>query len=287
MTFSIVAYDPKEQSWGVGVASKFLAVGALVAWAQADAGAIATQALMRVSFGPDGLALLGAGKSAQQTLDILLANDPNPTPRQVGIVDAKGGSAAHTGPDCNDWKGHRLGEGFACQGNTLTGLEVLDAMVTTFKSAPGELGDRLLAALLAGDEAGGDRRGKQAAGLLVVKPGGSYGGTHDRYLDLRVDNHPDPVHQLRELVDLHHLYFGQTQPEDLIPITQPIASELQSIMIAEGYIAGEATGIWDAASKQAFWKLVGTENLEERWQIDGETDTIDRVALDYLRKQFS
>lgn len=284
-TFSIVAYDPAEEAWGVAVASKFLAAGAVVSWAKAGAGAVATQALARVSFGTDGLAMLAAGKSASETLAALLAADPGREDRQVGIVDAHGGAAAHTGASCFAWAGHRVGEGFTCQGNILTGPETLDAMAETFQTATGELADRLVAALLAGDTAGGDRRGKQAAGVLVVRHNGGYGGDNDRYLDLRVDDDPEPVKRLQELVAMHHLFFGKPRPEDQLPIDESLARELQALLLRAGY-AVPITGVWDTASQQAFWALVSNENLEERWAIDRQPDRIDQVALAYLRRRF-
>jgi uncharacterized Ntn-hydrolase superfamily protein len=286
MTYSIVAFDPDEQAWGVAVASKFLAVGALVSWAQAGAGAVATQALCKVGFGPDGLALMAQGKSAQETLEFFLKNDPGAAGRQVGMVDSRGGAAAHTGSECMDWAGHRIGEGFTCQGNILTGGDTLDTMAEVFKSATGELADRLVAALMAGDTVGGDRRGKQAAAVVVARPNGGYGGDTDRYLDLRVDDDPEPVLKLQSLLASHHLFFGRPRPEDLIPITESIVRELQALLIAQGYYKGTVNGVWDDDSKRAFWNMIGSENLEERWHIDGDTDKIDSVALRYLRERF-
>jgi uncharacterized Ntn-hydrolase superfamily protein len=285
-TFSIVAYSPVEQAWGVAVASKFLAAGALVSWAQAGAGAVATQSLAKVGFGPDGLAMMASGKSAAETLTALLATDPNRDHRQVGIVDVKGGAAAHTGSGCNAWAGHKLGDGFTCQGNILTGPETLEAMADTFVNTSGELADRLLAALLAGDTIGGDRRGKQSAGLLVVKANGGYGGDNDLYLDLRVDDDPEPVRKLVKLVEYHHLFFGTPRPEDRQPITPDIARQLQRWLQAQGYIARQPDGLWDDGWKKAFWAMVGSENLEERWNIEHEPDFIDSVALNYLRQRF-
>lgn len=286
MTYSIVAHDAEEQAWGVAVASKFLAVGSLVTWAQAGAGAVATQAFVRVSFGPDGLALLAQGKTAQETLDMLLEHDPKARTRQIGIVDAQGGTAAHTGSGCHEWAGHRMGAGFTCQGNILTGPETLEAMAGAFTSASGELADRLAAALMAGDTVGGDRRGKQSAAVLVVRPNGGYGGDTDRYLNLRVDDHPEPVRELARLVGIHHLFFGTPRPEDLLPVDQTIARELQRMLAAQGYTQRDPDGTWDDESKRAFWMLVGNENLEERWNVDGNPDVIDRVALEYLRERF-
>lgn len=285
-TFSIVAYDPDEKSWGVAVASKFLAAAALVNWAQAGAGAVATQSHAKISFGPDGLALLSQEKTATETLATLLENDPNREQRQVGIVDAKGNVAAHTGADCTEYAGHKLGKNFCVQGNILKGAEVLTAMAEAYQNATGELSDRLVAALRAGEGAGGDKRGKQSAGVLVVKANGGYGGDNDRYIDLRVDDDEQPVKKLRQLLDSHHLFFGETKAEDLLQIDKTIALELQNIMVGQGYMGGEVDGKWDEVTKQAFWVLVGNENLEERWSLENQPNMIDRVALEYLRKRF-
>ena len=286
MTFSIVAYDPQAQALGVAVASKFLAVGAAVGWAKADVGAVATQAFAKIGFGPDGLALMASGKSAQETLAQLLKDDPKAAERQVGVVDAHGGSAAHTGSQCFDWAGHRVGEGFTCQGNILVGAQVVDAMADAFKHSHGALETRLYAALVAGDQAGGDRRGRQSAAILVVKPQGGYGGDTDRYLDLRVDDHADPVPQLGNLLQMHQLYFGATRPEDVMPIGAEIAAELQHLMRRLGHYQGEANGQWDEPTRQGFWALVGNENLEGRWSPDLNPHLLDKVILDYLRQRF-
>ena len=285
-TFSIVAHDPEENAWGVAVASKFLAAGAVVSWAQANVGAIATQAFAKVGYGPDGLALMASGMSAQDTLNRLLADDPKREERQLGIVDANGNAAAHTGANCFEWAGHVIGEGFTCQGNILAGEVVPQSMASAFRATRGELAERLVAALAAGDRVGGDRRGKQSAAVLIVKPNGGYGGDTDRYLDLRVDDHEEPVTQLGKLLTMHNLYFGQTNPKDLLPIDDEIATELQQILITLDYMQGEADGKWDALTRQAFWEMIGNENLEERWNMDGDTDRIDKVVLDYLRRRF-
>lgn len=284
-TFSIAAYDPDEQAFGVGVASKFLAVGAAVPWVRAGVGAVATQAYAKITFGVDGLALLASGKSAQETVDMLLKDDPLREQRQVGIVDNQGRSAAHTGGECFNWAGHRTFDGFTCQGNILASAQVVDAMADAYRAATGELADRLLAALFAGDEAGGDRRGKQGAAVYVARPNGGYGGDNDRYLDLRVDDDPTPLKKLAELVDMHHLYFGKPKPEDRLPITEALARELQAMTRAGGYSSAEPSGAWDDASIQAFFALTSNENLEERWRTD-DAHTIDRIALDYLRRKF-
>ncbi|MCC6616988.1 MAG: DUF1028 domain-containing protein [Anaerolineae bacterium] len=287
MTFSIVACDLETQAFGVAVASKFLAAASVVSWARADAGAVATQALGKVSFGQDGLVRMAGGKTAQETLTALLAADPGRARRQVGMVDRHGNAAAHTGEGCHHWAGHRVGDGYSCQGNLLVGKEVIDAMAEAFEGTAGELADRLMAALLAGDQAGGDRRGKQSAGLLVVKPNGGYGGDNDRYLDLRVDDDADPVARLKGLVAMHHMFFGMPDPNDQQPITPDLARELQAILCTGGYRQAEPDGHWDEPSIHAFWALVGNENLEERWDIEGDTGSIDRVALAYLRERFA
>jgi uncharacterized Ntn-hydrolase superfamily protein len=284
-TFSIVAYDDVEDAWGVAVASKFLAAAAVVNWARAGAGAVATQAYAKVGFGPDGLALMAGGKSASEALEHLVANDPLREERQVGLVDTSGGAAAHTGKECFNWAGHKVGEGFTCQGNILAGPQVIESMAHAFLAGSGELADRLVAALLAGDAAGGDRRGKQSAGVLIVKAGGGYGGDNDRYLDLRVDDDPAPVQKLQKLVEIHHLFFGEPRPEDMMPITGELARELQSYLQGHGYIKHEPSGEWDEATRQAFRALVGNENLESRWSLDRSPNHIDRIALDYLRER--
>lgn len=284
-TFSIAAYDPAEYAWGAAVASKFLAAGALVVWARAGAGAVATQAFAKVSLGPDGLDLMENGMSAQAALDRLLENDSDRDHRQAGFVDAQGRVAAYTGPDCFEWAGHRTGTLYTCQGNILTGPETLDAMAEAFETTPGELAVRLVAALKAGDTAGGDRRGKQSAGIVVVRPNGGYGGDNDRYLDLRVDDHPDPVTRLAELLALHQLYFGTTAPDQLLAIDGALARELQTMLVRQDYYAGPVSGQWDQPSIDAFWAFVGTENLEERWTPD-DAHRLDPVILDFIRTRF-
>jgi len=286
MTFSIVAYDPDEEAWGVAVASKFLAVGAAVPWVRAGAGAVATQSYAKISFGTDGLGMMATGMSAEETLQRLLEADPGQATRQVGIVDSHGRAAAHTGTECNAWAGHRIGVGFACQGNILTGGEVLEAMATAYMSAQGELADRLMAALLALDQAGGDRRGRQSAAIYVARIDGGYGGDNDRYLDLRVDDDPDPVNRLEGMVSLHHLYFGETRPQDRIEINEALVRELQVLMAGQGYYSGVINGAWDDVTRTAFDKLIGTENLEERWRTTDAPTHIDRVVLAYLRGRF-
>ncbi len=201
-TFSIVAFDPKTGDLGVAVASKFLAVGSVVPYAQAGVGAIATQSFANTTFGPKGLALLKKGLTPSQVLKQLLANDKDRELRQVGIVDAKGRAAAFTGKKCLPWAGHIVGKGFAVQGNILAGEQVVKAMAKAFQETQGELAERLMAALEAGEQAGGDARGKQSAAILVVRKRAGYGGFDDRYIDLRVDDHPEPVKELKRILTI-------------------------------------------------------------------------------------
>lgn len=206
-TFSIVGFDPKTKELGIAVQSKFLGVGAVVPWAKAGVGAVATQSWANTTFGPNGLALMEKGKSADATLKQLLADDPGSARRQVGIVDAKGGTATFTGESCMDWAGGVQGDNYCAQGNILAGEKVVKAMAETFEKTEGDLGARLIAALQAGQEAGGDKRGKQSAALLVVKEKGGYAGYNDRYRDIRVDDHETPIKELARIYQLHKRYF--------------------------------------------------------------------------------
>ncbi len=205
-TFSIVGFDPESGELGIAVASKFLAVGAVVPWAKAGVGAVATQAFANTTYGPEGLELLASGLGAHDALDRLVAADSDKERRQVGMVDAKGASATFTGKECIAWAGGKAGKYFACQGNILVGEETVNAMAETFEQAQGDLAVRLVKALKAGEEAGGDSRGKQSAALLVVKEAGGYLGLNDRYIDLRVDDHPEPIDELQRLLRIQLSY---------------------------------------------------------------------------------
>ncbi|MBI2845443.1 MAG: DUF1028 domain-containing protein [Chloroflexi bacterium] len=283
-TFSIVAYDPSAEEWGVGVQSKFLAVGALVPWAKAKVGAIATQAWANLSYGPEGLHLLNRGLSAQEVVEELTKDDPDREKRQLGVVDGQGRAASFTGKECLHWAGGIVGDGFCCQGNILVSEETVKAMARAFEETQGELAERLIAALLAGQEAGGDSRGQQGAGLLVVKDKGSYGGFIDRMIDLRVDDHPTPILELKRILELHRLYFGQTDPEKLVKLDAPVVKELQERMSRTGHYQGPLHGDYDDATRQALRNLVGRENLEDRWRED---EMIDGVVLSYLLQHFT
>jgi uncharacterized Ntn-hydrolase superfamily protein len=282
-TFSIVACDPEKQEWGIGVQSKFLAVGSAVPWARAGVGAVATQSWANTSYGPRGLAMMEKGSCAQEVVTQLTEEDKDRALRQVGVVDSRGNSAAFTGEECYEWAGHLVGQHFACQGNILVSEDTVEAMAQTFEATQGALPLRLLAALLAGQKAGGDRRGQQSAALLVVREGGGYGGFNDRYVDLRVDDHTAPIEELAHLLKLHSLYMGETDPNNLVKIEGKVAREIQEILARTGYYRGPATASYDAATKQALRDLVSTENLEERWRDD---DLLDGVILDFVRERF-
>ena len=205
-TFSIVGFDPLTGELGIAVASKFLAVGSVVPWARAGVGAIATQAYANTTYGPEGLDLLASGLSAQQVADSLVKADTGRDQRQLGIVDAQGRSATYTGKTCTSWAGGKAGPNFACQGNILVSQATVDALASTFERTEGELAVRLLEALKAGDAAGGDSRGKESAALLVVKAGGGYSGFNDRYVDLRVDDDPEPIQELSRILSIQLAY---------------------------------------------------------------------------------
>jgi uncharacterized Ntn-hydrolase superfamily protein len=281
-TFSIVARDPNTGELGVAVASKFLAVGSIVPWAQAGVGAIATQSWANTSYGPNGLKMLAEGKTAQETMEALIKDDPGYRLRQIGLVDKHGNSAAYTGIDCHDWAGQVTGEGFACQGNLLTGPEVVDAMSIAFQYARGDLASRMLTALVAGDEAGGDKRGRQGAALYVVKDQGSYDGHIDRYVDLRVDDNPHPVHELQRLLGLHRLYLGETDPNRLRPISGDILAELASHLIRFDYLPQGQHFSYDEQVKKALQDYCAVENFDTRWRED---DQIDEEILVFMRSK--
>lgn len=285
MTFSIVACDLNEPAWGVAVASKFPAVGAVVPWAQAGAGAIATQSYANPSFGPRGLSLLAQGLDAQEVLERLLTEDEGRELRQVGIVDAQGHAATFTGKECFAWAGGRIGPGYAIQGNILTGPEVVEAMERAFLETQGELPQRLYAALRAGDRAGGDRRGRQSAAIYVVKPHGGYGGFLDRWIDYRVDDDPDPVLRLGQLLELHALYFGRSDPADRIRLDGEPLIALQKIVQAQKLYQGPLHGQLDEATASALRIFLGNENFEERSNVD--EGWIDRPVFEYLLRRFS
>jgi len=282
MTFSIVARDPQTGELGVAVQSKFLAVGAVVPWAKAGVGAIATQSWANTSYGPHGLELLASGLSATEAMAQLIAEDQNRTSRQVGIVGVDGAPASFTGDECYPWAGGHVGEHYTCQGNILVGEETVLSMAHTFEQTKGLLCDRLVAALAAGQAAGGDSRGQQSAALLVVRKGGGYGGFNDRFIDLRVDDHPRPIDELQRILQLHKLYLFPPNPLDILVIDQAIAQELQTLLTTTGDYQGSISGSYDDVTRDAFRKFSSRENLEERWFEDAR---IDRVVLEFMRQR--
>jgi uncharacterized Ntn-hydrolase superfamily protein len=273
-TFSIVACDLDRREWGVAVASRFLAIGALSAWAQPEVGAVATQSFIKASYGAEGLRLLAQGESAPDALARLLADDDGREQRQVGIVDREGRTAAYTGSGCSEWAGDRRGPSYAAQGNMLVSGDTLAALAETFEGDGATLlAERLLGALAAGQAAGGDRRGQQAAALRVVRRGGGYGGA-DVLVDLRVDDHAEPVRELQRLFDLHQLYFGSTPDEEWLPVDGALERELRASLDRLGYASG------DLATDLEAW--AGVENLEER--VRGAA-RLDPVVLEEIRKR--
>ncbi len=277
-TFSIVAFDETADELGVAVQSKFLAVGSAVPWAIGSVGAIATQAWANTTYGLRGLSLLEAGHDPATVVDMLTSSDEQQDQRQLGIVDAMGRSATFTGSGCMDWAGGMAGENFAAQGNILAGPAVVQNMADTFLSTKGCLADRLVAALRAGQAAGGDRRGQQSAALYIAKPGGGYGGFNDRYIDLRVDDHPSPIEELARILALHKLYFFKPSAEDILRIDAALAAEISALLVKIGQLPKGAG--FDQKAKTALVEYMHRENLEDRVRTDG---TIDRQTLDYLR----
>lgn len=269
MTFSIAAADLEAGDWGVAVASKFPCVGAIVPWARSGVGAVATQAWANTSFGPDGLALAAEGIAADDALPRLLDADDGREDRQVGLVDAAGRAATFTGEKCMAWAGGATGRGFAVQGNILVGEQVVADMQAAFVETEGDLCDRLLAALLAGDAAGGDRRGRQSAALLVVRDGGGYEGRNDRYIDLRVDDHPEAPAELARLFEVWDRTM-LVRNDPLVPATSELVADVQRRLAALGRYDGEVTGGFDRATRVALADWAGEVNLEGRLRDDDE-----------------
>jgi len=271
-TFSIAACDLETAQWGVATQSKFLAVGSVVPWAEPHVGAIATQAYANPRYGPDGLALLREGLTAEETVERLTSADDGRAQRQLGVVDGEGGSATYTGTDCMDWAGGIAGPCFAAQGNILVGEETVTALATTFEATAGRpLAERLIACLAAAQAAGGDSRGQQSAALLVVERDGGYAGLSDSLVDLRVDDHPAPIAELGRLYEAHSLLFGKTPRGEWLALDGELRTEVQERLRTLGY---------DGELENALVTWAGAANLEER--VDGG-ERIDPVVLAELR----
>lgn len=278
-TYSIVGADPDRDEVGIAVQSRFLAVGAIVPWARGGIGAAAVQAFPDVTVGPRALDRLERGDEPEAILDDLLRDDEKAPQRQIGIVAADGRAASHTGEECFPWRGSTVGPGFAVQGNVLAGPGVLEAMVDAFASTQGQLARRLLASLEAGQAAGGERRGVESAALVVRKPGGGYGGNHDRLVDLRVDHHGDPIGTLGDLLDVHDYYFGKAAPDELVRLDGAVRREVVRRLVAAGWM-----GSADEPLERPLQDYLGWENLEERWV---GADKIDPLVLEHLRRDLA
>jgi len=273
VTFSIVAADPLAGDWGVAVASRFPCVGAVVPWARAGVGAVATQSWANTALGPDGLGLMGEGVPADEALRRLLEEDEGREDRQVGFVDSAGRSATFTGSRCMGWAGGATGSGFAAQGNILVGESVVAELARVYSATEGDLCDRLLAALLAGDAAGGDRRGRQSAALLVVREGGGYEGRNDRYIDLRVDDHPEAPRELARLFAVWDTTM-LIRNDPLLPAGPELVADLQRRLAVLGSYAGEPSGVYDDPTRKALGEWAGEHNLEGRLREDDQISNL-------------
>lgn len=271
-TYSIVACDLDAGQWGVATQSKFLGVGSIVPWAEPGVGAVATQSYANPRYGPDGLALLREGLSAEEAVERLTSADDDREHRQLGIVDAKGRSASFTGAECHDWAGGRTGRCYAAQGNILVSGATVDGLAETFEGTTGPLAERLLDCLDAAQAAGGDSRGQQSAALLVVEKDGGYAGLSDSVFDLRVDDHLRPLEELRRLHGLHVAIFGKTPKDEWLPVDGELAAELADRLARLGY---------EGELDDALFRWAGNENLEER--VEG-AEAIDPVVLEELRR---
>ena len=271
-TYSIAACDLEARQWGVATQSKFLAVGSVVPWAEPQVGAIATQAYANPRYGSEGLGLLREGLSAEEVVERLTSADEGRDHRQLGVVDAEGRSATFTGAECLEWAGGKTGSCYAAQGNILVSAETVDAIATTFEASSGPLAVRLMDCLDAAQAAGGDRRGQQSAALLVVEKDGGYAGLSDIVVELRVEDHPQPLTELRRLYRLHDALFGETPREEWLAVDGDLADELRDRLTKLGY---------NGDLEDAFIRWASNANLEER--VDG-IEQIDPVVLEQLRE---
>jgi uncharacterized Ntn-hydrolase superfamily protein len=273
-TYSLGACDLEAGQWGVATQSKFLGVGSVVPWAEPQVGAIATQAWANPRYGPDGLALLREGLSAERVVERLTSADEGRDHRQLGVVDGNGGSATYSGAECMDWAGGRTGPCYAAQGNILVSADTVDAIAETFEATSGRpLAERLLDCMDAAQAAGGDRRGQQSSALLVVERDGGYAGLSDSVVDLRVDEHELPLEELRRIYAMHQAIFGETPREEWLEVDDALGQELRERLGRLGY---------DGDLAETFFAWAGKENLEER--VDG-VERVDPVVIEELRRQ--
>ncbi|MFX1314753.1 MAG: DUF1028 domain-containing protein [Promethearchaeota archaeon] len=269
MTFSIVAFDPKNNEWGVAVQSKFVAVGSIVPYAKAKIGAIATQAYVNTSYGPNGLALLEKGLTAEETIQKLIKNDDQKEQRQIGVVDSYGNAASFTGSECFEWAGHMVGKTFSCQGNILASENVIKAMAKAFETTQGDLIEKFLAVLEAGQEAGGDRRGRESAAILIVKEKGAYDGGTDNYIDIRVDEHPTPIKELRKIFEIYDMcLLLRDDPKDIIKLKGKTVKIVKERLKLDGFYSGEIDDKYDDETKKALRNWLGTNNFEVKGRDD-------------------
>jgi uncharacterized Ntn-hydrolase superfamily protein len=282
-TYSIVGADPVNGEVGVAVQSKFLAVGNVVQWGKGGVGAVATQAWANASYGNRGIEMMEQGIHPEEIVKELIAGDERKESRQFGIVDVKGRSANFTGADCANWAGGKAGPCFAAQGNILTGPEVVDAMADTFQKVDGDLTTKLMEALGAAQDAGGDKRGMQSAALAVWKIDGGYGGMTDRLVDLRVDEHKNPIEELRRLLELSRFYFGRTKEDNYAKIEGDVKKYILETMENRGHYNGEMAGDWNKEKDEAFQYFSLVENFDERLAPFG---LVDNEVLAFMKKNF-
>ena len=269
MTFSIVAYDPKNKEWGVAVQSKFVAVGSIVPFAKANVGAIATQALANTSYGPKGLQLLKNGLKVCDVIERLLEDDDLMEERQVGIVDTKGKVASFTGKNCFEWAGHIVGKNFACQGNILASEKVIQGMANAFENTSGDLVEKFFAALEMGQKNGGDRRGKESAAILIVKKEGAYDGGTDRYIDIRVDEHPEPIKELKKVFEIYNMcLLKRDDPEDIVKLEGDNLRLVKKLLQKDGFFKGDIDDNYDNTTRKALRDWLGTNNFEVKERED-------------------
>lgn len=282
MTYSIVAYDPIKKQWGVAVQSKFVAVGSLVPYARANIGAIATQAYVNTSYGPKGLEFLQQGMTAQEVINKLTSEDSNSSQRQVGIIDSYGNAASFTGEDCYDWAGHYIGKNYACQGNILASEKVINDMSKAFENAKGDLVEKLFEALEAADAAGGDKRGRESAAILIVQERGAYDGGTDNYIDIRVDEHPDPINELHKVFSIYDLcILNRDDPKDIVRIENEVLSIILDELIDSGFYSGERVDKYTPTIQSAFTKWLHTNNFEVK---EREDDYIFQSVYKYIKQ---
>lgn len=279
-TFSIVAADPETGEVGVAVQSKFLAVGSVVPWAKANVGAVATQSWANTAYGPEGLAFLEKGLSPEEVIDKLVAGDSGRSLRQVAVINSAGEASAFTGHECYDWAGHKIGKHHSCQGNILVSEKTVSEMSKVFEESEGPLAERMLKAISAAQHAGGDSRGKQSAAVYVLQEGAGYGGYNDVKVDLRVDDHPEPIEELQRLYELHKMYAAPS--EEKLAIDGDVLETVVEQLVKTDLLAAVDHSSYDAEVKEALKTFVLRENFDDHWSEDA---LIDETVLDYLKKQ--